>query len=525
MTIKDWPHQVRMLQGCREQVKAGKRAWVVQAACGAGKSRVMTNIIVPVAASGKRVALYSPRRALTKQLIDQLTGMGVGFGVVASGFPAELNRPNELIQICSLQTVAARMNKSRFVFPHAEYVIVDEAHQQVGKMADQVFAVYTATNSKRIGFTATPVNLADDYESLVCEATYRELREVKAHLPVKCFGPDRPDLSCLRTNNNGDFSQNDDEKVNAVAAVIGSVYDNWKKLNPKQLPAIGFATSVEASRGFVYEFAERGVACCHIDADRCLFARHVGGEVVVEEELTSEGTRAEILRGSKAGDYKIIWNRFILREAVDCPWLYHCITATSMGGLSTYLQSVGRVLRYCSDYDEVIYQDHGGCIDRHGLPNEERNWELGDTNKSLHKKEKERRTKTKGDEAEPICCPKCNSYRTHGPKCPNCGHMHKRSSRLMREADGTLVRKSGRMVKYKPEKTFDDYYRSAIYGGHHAGMSVAQAYNIARHRARKAGVRVFKEDLYVPPDGSREWKQSVKSLFPHMKPNGKRKRK
>lgn len=514
-----------MVEACREEVRIGRRSWCVQAACGAGKSRVMTNMILPIASSGKRVALYSPRRALTQQLIDLFTELGVSFGVCASGFPDRYTNPHAPIQICALQTVKARMNKTGFVFPLADYVFIDEAHQQTGDMAKEVFAVYDANNAKRIGFTATPVNLGELYESLVCKATYKELRECKAHLPVECYGPDRPDLAKLKVNSNGDFSQQDDEKVNAVPTIIGSVFKHWRLLNPMQLPAIGFAPSVAASRAFVHEFAERGISCAHIDADRCLFAHNHGDKVTVSEEVTSDGMRKEILRGSKAGDYKIVWNRFVLREAVDMPWLYHAITATSMGGLSTYLQSVGRVLRYCDQYDKVVYQDHGGCIDRHGMPNEERDWELGDTNKTLQAKEKKQRQKTQGDDAEPICCPKCNSYRTHGPQCPNCGHMHKRSSRLIRQLDGKLVRKSGRMAKYKRPKTWDDYYRSAIYASHHAGFSVAQAYSMARHRAAKDGVKPAKGHLHVPVDGSPEWKRSVKTMFPDMKPQGKRRRK
>lgn len=513
-----WPHQERAHQQCRRLFVDGCRSWCLVAPCGAGKSLMMQRIAIPAADKGLRVALYTHRVMLTGQMIEGFTRAGADFGVVASGFE-KLANPEANIQICSLDTVYARLGKFRHEFPRADLVIVDEAHQQTATKAKEVFGRYADNGAKRISFTATPVGLGDMVEQLVIAGTYSEMLDCKAHLPIHCYGPDRPDLSEVKPISGGDFSSGDDRRINNVPTIIGRVYEYWQKLNPAALPAIGFAPGVGESRWFVQEFFNRGVPCAHIDAERVILVDpDATGRLQVKEYVTDASSRQALLDGSREGRYKIVWNRFVLREAIDMPWLYHAIAATSMGALSTFLQSIGRVQRYWPHYDHVILQDHGGNIDRHGSPDIDREWTLGCTNNSIHKAEVEQREKSKSDDAEPICCPKCCAYRLSGPQCHDCGYMHQRSIRMVRQLDGELVRKVGRVVKHKPLPSFDGLLRSALYAGWSRGMTVKQAFYIARQSAEKKGVPITQAAIYQPATGSPEWHRSVREIYPGMKP-------
>ena len=90
---------------------------------------------------------------------------------------------------------------------------------------------------------------------------------------------------------------------------------------------------------------------------------------------------------------------------------------------------------------------------------------------------------------------------------------------MVREEDGTLVRKVGRIVKHKPAKTFDDYYRSALYGAFASGQTVKQAYSYAKHRAKRDGVAVESGGrMFVPPAGDARWHRSVREVYPKMVP-------
>lgn len=507
-----WPHQDAAHEECRKLYASGRQRWCLVAPCGAGKSVMMQRLGIPAAQAGKRICVYSHRIMLTSQLRDGFAAAGAEVGVVASGFTPTPDAP---IQICSLPTVHSRLGKFQHEFPRADIVIVDEAHQQTGQMAQDVFGRHTAEGARLIGFTATPVDIGGMYDELVTAGTYQEMRDCNAHLPIVCYGPDRPDLSQCKPMKGGDFSSNVDRKINRVPTIIGRVYDHWRKLNPDGLPAIGFAPGVAESRWFVDEFRDRGVDCAHIDAERVVLV----DKGVRKEYPADESARQAAIEGSRQGRYKIVWNRFVLREAIDMPWLYHVITATSMGALSTYLQTVGRGMRYWPKYDHVILQDHGGNIDRHMTPDIERDWVLGDSNQTMHKKETEQRERAKEGEIEPICCPKCSAYRSSGPKCHECGFMHSRSVRMVRQVDGELTRKVGRTVKHKPTKSFDDYFRSALFGGFASGSSVKQAYKLAEIKARNAGVKPRPGGaLFVPATGSPDWHRSVREIYPRFKP-------
>lgn len=516
--MKYWPHQERAHQQCRDAFSRGVGAWCLVAPCGAGKSLMMRRLAVPAAERGKRVALYCHRVMLTRQTIENFESNGVEFGVVASGF-GRYTKPEAAIQICSLPTVNARLDNWKFEFPRADLVIVDEAHQQTASMAQEVFSRHKAEGARLIGFTATPVDLGGIYDELAVAASYGDLLGCQAHLPIRCYGPDRPDLSSCKPMKGGDFSSNVDRKINRVPTIIGRVYDYWQKLNPEALPAIGFAPGVAESKWFVHEFQQRGVPCAHIDGERVVMVEpNSKGELIASEYATDDESRQAVLQGSKEGRFKIVWNRFVLREAIDMPWLYHAISATSMGALSSWLQSIGRVQRYWSEYDHVVLQDHGGNIDRHGPPDADRDWQLGDTNNSIHRREVKQREQQSGEDAEPICCPKCCAYRTSGPQCPQCGYMHKRSVRMVRQLDGELVRKQGRVVKHKKAKQFDDYMRSAVFGCWHSGKTVKQAYWIAKQRAASAGVKTRAVAFPLPETGSYKWHRSVCEVYPSMEP-------
>jgi hypothetical protein len=159
-------------------------------------------------------------------------------------------------------------------------------------------------------------------------------------------------------------------------------------------------------------------------------------------------------------------------------------------------------------------QDHGGNIDRHGMPDEDRHWELGETNNSRRKERKNRIQNQKGDEVEPICCPQCMAYRTHGQRCPQCGHIHKRSVRWVRQTDDVLVKKVGRNIKYKKPKTWHDHLRSALYAMSCRGGVVSQAVAIANGKAKEAGL--VPPNVY-PRNIIENWGKPVREAFPYMR--------
>lgn len=526
--MKPWPHQERAMTQIREALSKRIHSCVV-APPGAGKSWIMRETTREQIAAGKRIAIFIHRQALMDQTIELFQKEEIPFGVVASKY-GEFEDPYQPVQLCSIQTVYRRLGTTNVNIPRADVVLVDEAHQQTETMAKSIFfgcdhfIGYDKQQATIIGFSATPVDLSGVYRKLIYAGHYTELRACRAHLPVHTFGCNPPDLSDLKTNKSGDYSSKKIAERMKVHVIFADVHEQWKRHNPDGLPAILFAPGVGESKFFVTHFAAQGVCTAHIDGEQCYWTEWVtqnGTRTLVKKSAeTTTDIRKMLMERSREGYFKVICNRFVLREAIDMPWLYHGILATSFGSIASYLQSVGRIQRYFPEYDKKLITDHGGNYDRHGSPNDNRQWKIGDTANSIAKEIFQKKQSTPGNEAEALCCPKCGGYRMRGKQCPYCGWQHVKSVRFVRQLNGQLVRKVGRLVKYKRPKDANDIYRSALYAAESMGQSVKQAMIIFQSRTKKKGLDLKLSDVTqyaVPPWDSFEARLAVSDLYPRIR--------
>jgi DNA repair protein RadD len=80
--------------------------------------------------------------------------------------------------------------------------------------------------------------------------------------------------------------------------------------------------------------------------------------------------------------------------------------------LSLYLQMVGRALRPAPGKSEAVILDHVGNAHRHGLPTDEREWDLAG------------RRRREGVSIPIKDCPVCFcSCPSTAHRCPDCGHL------------------------------------------------------------------------------------------------------
>lgn len=488
--------------------------WCVVAPCGAGKTYMMKRIIEGAVSRGMTVAIYSCRIQNTLQLMETLEDAGIQYGTVAAAFKSrrDITAP---VQVCQLQTVV----RSSGALPSADIVIVDEAHQQVSKSARFIFDLHERNGCKAIiGYTATPVNLAGTYNKILPGPTFQELLDCKAHLPARVFVPDVPrcvyenDRNVLKVQSSGEISSQIDAAINNYQTIHGRVYDKWKELNPEAKPAVLFAPDVRAAIGYVYKFGNKGVRTAAISSEKVVICRKDFSGV--DEYKSTPEARQEVIEGSRNGDIKIVHNRFILRESVDMPWLFHCIICSTMTGLSTYLQSVGRVLRYWPHYDHVVIQDHSGSYDRHGMPNEDRYWALGATNNSMQQQYKQK----KQPKSEIVSCVKCGRQSMSGKVCLSCKEPLRKGVRLVREDDGSLVE-----VTAQPKKSRDSFeriLRDTLYSFKKSSKgrgTIHQAYCVAKAKARNKGITKFDVGDVNFPERKSDQKRSVKDYYSKRK--------
>lgn len=451
-----WPHQQRGLDELFDAIGAGEQSICLTSPTGGGKSRMMVEAIHIAKERRWPVVLYTNRKMLLDQLSKTLKKAGITHGIRANGHePALL----ENIQLSSIQTEKSRVyDKQKWTLHPAKLVLVDEAHVQTGNTAFQVLKDHRDSGAVCVGFTATPIDVGQLYTKLIVAGVNSELRRCGAHVLAYTYGPDEPDTAKIKPTATGEYTENDIRKVIMTATIFGRVYDNWKTLNPDARPALLFAPGVKESVWFAEQFTARGVPAGHIDGDDIWIDGH--------KYQSSRAAREDLVAMSEDGRIKVICNRFVMREGIDLPWLYHGIFATVFGALTSFLQSGGRLLRSHPSLDHVVIQDHGGNWWRHGSLNQDREWRLEYTGNILNGLRAERlRNK---QEPEPICCPKCHALRLSGPTCLRCGHESTKKVRPVIQLDGTMREMTGdifkpRRVKQLPntQKIWDSCYQRA----------------------------------------------------------------
>lgn len=486
-----WSHQEYGIVTTLEAIAAGLCRICLTSPTGGGKSRIICELIRRVVADGWQAVLYTNRRLLIDQLVKVLTASGIPHGVRASGHEDNRELP---VQISSLPTERSRTIKRGTWQPHGGegkcLAVVDEAHLNANDTAQQMLTWHLSRGHVTLGVTATPLGIGALYDHLIVAGTTSELRRCKALVPAVHFGPDEPDLRHIKRMKVGeDLSENENRKAIMLPGVFGRVYDHWRRLNPDGKPTILFGPGVPESLWFAEQFWAQGVTAAHLASDGIW----VNGENLPNDD---DG-RAEVLRMSQSGEVKVLCNRFILREGIDCPWFAHGIFATVFGSLQSYLQSGGRLLRKDTDKSGVIVQDHGGNWHRHGSLNADRTWSLDDTGPIVAAIREERMRQKQ--ETEPSVCPECAAILV-GFKC-RCGFeiMPGRKSRPVVQVNGSLKYMTGDIYRPRRISTRSD-----------AGREWERIY----HRARKTGMTFRQAEALFAAENRWLWPPRTLPLMP-----------
>lgn len=472
------PHQIRCIEAYEDLRRSGRKfRQCVTSVTGSGKSMIMTEIARREVARGGRVALYSIRRLLTDQFIKQLQRDGIPFGCRAAEFDEHID-DDAPVQICSMQTEQARVIKKRlkqkldgeigrrqFSLARATLVILDEAHMLGGEISRQIVNEHYDLGASVLGFSATPFGCGDlfDKGGLIFGADVSEGRKSGLLVPAYikgCPEMDTRQIEKVKTSN-GDWSEADVRKHCWTQAIYGYVMESLIEHNPELKPFFLFAPGVEESVGFESHFRKHGIRTAHIDAT----------DIVLDgvRYPSNRDARNRILKEHREGDIKGINNRWVLREAVDAPWVEHLILATPIGSLTTYMQIIGRGLRACQDTGKkfLTINDHGGSFWRFGSPNADRHsliaefFDDPDGNRIATESRLEDIRQQK--EECPISCPKCGSVQIlmKTGKCYSCEHdLRGKQQRFVIQRDGTLIELTGLPVKPRREVRTQDMVRA-----------------------------------------------------------------
>jgi superfamily II DNA or RNA helicase len=387
---------------------------------------------------------YVNRKLLIPQTLSQMQKIGLWSGVRAAEYD-DLYQEDAPFQVTSCQSEDARCYKSSTWDLHhvgdGGIVIVDEAHMQKSKVMKNILGWYRRQNARIILLTATPVAMGGWADELLVSASLREWRDAGALVMVQPTTVSQPDMRKVKRNATGEYVLDGEKKKVYMQSIVGDVVSSYEKSHETG-PTMVYCPGVSESVWMVRKFRERGHRFIHVDAT----SAEIDG---VRHSLTRE-LWAEIVEMVKAGEAAGLSSRFKLREGVDIPQATHCILATPIGSLASYLQIVGRVMRAysCDGYTKThaILQDHGGVYHSQGSPNQDRDWDSLWQMKEHAASSFHMDQLREGAVKESIRCPNCGAERAAGPKCWKCGFEHPLSERRIIEENGALRQVTGDIV-------------------------------------------------------------------------------
>lgn len=462
MTISLRPYQVDCIEQVRVAIRRGKRRIMLTIPTGGGKTLTSASIVAGALAKGKRSLFVAHRLELIDQTVGTFARLGItSVGVIRAG--DKRRDPTQPIQVASIQTLARRTQQD------VDLVIIDEAHRSnANSYTTHLFERHP--NAVILGLSATPVRadgrpLGTHFDDLVVGARYSELI-AGGHIvaPLVYSTPVLPDMSRVRTNA-GDYNQEDLEAAMNRGALIGDIVAQWSK-RPKQRTVV-FAVSVKHSKAIVGMFKGAGVRAEHLDG------------------TTPEDERRAILARLDANETELVSNVGVLCEGWDMPACKTLVIARPTKSLGLYMQMAGRILRPWGDVTPIIH-DHGGNVDRHGLPHEDRAW-------SLTEKQKKR---SGAPAIKP--CPACFGFVAAGARtCPLCGHPF---------AEDVAEREA-------PDPVIVDLALRTLDGDDAQLAFFRSVHRKARERGWKYGAVIhrFEERFQVPPQP--EWIRALKSDY------------
>lgn len=383
------PYQANGINQIREHFGNGTKKVLFHLATGGGKTICFCEILKGVQRKGKRAMMVVRGKKLVDQGSARLQRDGVEHGVIMAGHWR--SRPNESIQVCSIDTLYARRDKQKL--PHFDLIVIDEAHLASGasykwlidQYPDAFFLPVTATPHLKQGMR----HIAD---VVVYPITMKELIEQGFLVAAEYYAPSRPDLSGVGIDSKtGDYKLSELSKAMEIPNLYGDMIASYKKF-AYGLPTLLFCVSVEHSRQVCLEFNNLGIPTEHLDAN------------------SSDKERNEVIDRLINGTTKVLTNVGILTTGVDIPAVQCIMIARPTKSYNLYVQILGRGTRPYPGKKKFIVLDHGDCVIEHGFIENERTCNLDGEQIVVKPKIK--------------TCLVCY-FIWEGPesKCPNCGHV------------------------------------------------------------------------------------------------------
>ncbi len=374
------PYQEQLISDIRSNIKNGKKSICAVLSCGGGKSIIQGCIAKSATDKGNRVLFLVHRKELCEQIRDTFKKCKVDFS---------------LCDISMVQTVTRRLGK----ISAPTLIITDETHHSLSRSYINIYEYFN--NAIRLGFTATPIRLADGglgkiYESLITSVSTKWLIENNYLSPYKYYSIKLADNSNLHTKR-GDFDNKEIADLMENNVIYGETLKNYHEIaNGKK--TIIYCASIESSKKTIEQFINAGIKSAHVDG------------------TTPPSERERIISKFRSGEITVLSNVDLFGEGFDVPDCECVILLRPTKSLTLYIQQSMRSMRYKEGKTAIII-DHVANVYIHDLPDVDREW-------SLNTKKKKAQGEFKIKQCENCLAVVKNTAKV----CPACGIILKQES-------------------------------------------------------------------------------------------------
>ena len=322
----------------RAGAKVGHTRQLIMAPTGSGKTYLGMRVIHEALRRGKRALFVCDRTTLINQTSAVADSYGLGaHGIIQANHWRTVR--DSLFQIASVQTLARRG------WPHADVIVIDEAHTLYRGWVDHVMQ----TNAHVIGLSATPFSpgLGKIFSNLINAATMHELTESGVLVPMRIFSCTRVDMKGAKTVA-GEWSDAEAEKRGMD--IVGDVVLEWQRYADNRKTII-FGATIDHCEAMARQFNKAGIMAATFTSDTTADDRSI-----LLKEYSKPDSSLRVLISVEA-----LAKGFDVKDVGAI-----CDVRPLRKSLSTAIQMWGRALRSSPETDkkDAILLDFSGNIVR-----------------------------------------------------------------------------------------------------------------------------------------------------------------
>lgn len=404
------PYQQDMIERTRAAMREHKRV-LLQAPTGAGKTAITVHMMARAAEQGKRAFFLVHQSELLSQTSRALWAQHLEHGMIAAG-RVQSNQP---AQVASVQTLVRRLHR----YKEPDLIIIDECHRSASASYQTILDAWP--NAWVIGLTATPQRtdgkgLGDTYAVIVRGPSIRELMDAGYLCDYEIYAPPNTlDLSHLKTKM-GDYDRSELEATVDRPTITGDAIATYLKHSPGKRCVV-MCVSIKHAEHVRESYLSAGVPC-----------------ELIEGSMTNQ-EREAVLDRMRSGETLVISQVQLMIEGVDLPGIEVIQWLRPTQSLIVWMQGNGRGLRPAQGKESLLILDQVGNWQRHGLPDDDREW-------SLEGRKKGRRSSSDETDIRVQQCQACyHVFRPGVSECPSCGApVERKEARKIEVVEGELAK-------------------------------------------------------------------------------------